>query len=146
MSDPSANDPLLRALAYAHPLWMVTGIAAAVLALRSGLGLRRSRRRADFDPGQRERHLRRAKFALLWIVFGFVGGPLSMFWLRGRAVFESAHGYVALVALALFVVTGVLGLRLERGDPVSRDTHALVALLALLAAGLGAMTGFVLLP
>ena len=69
-----------------------------------------------------------------------------MVWLRDRAPFETAHSYVALVALALFLCSGALGWRLERGAPVSRDAHALLAGCAVLAAGLAFATGWVLLP
>ncbi len=148
MNDPSANDSLLRALAYLHPAWMVAGMALLLTALRSGLGIRRERRRPSgiSFAALRGGHLRWAKLALVWLLLGFVGGPISMAWLRGRDLFETAHGAVALVALALFVATGVLGFRLERGAPASRETHAGVAVLAVLAAGLCAITGFVLLP
>ena len=138
----------MRALAYLHPAWMVAGLVISLMALRTGLAIRRERRRPSGSSfaALRGGHLRRAKLALAWLLVGFVGGPISMAWLRGRDLFETAHGAVALVALALFLATGVLGLRLERGAPVSRDTHAGIAVLAVLAAGLCAMTGFVLLP
>ncbi len=146
MIDPSANDPLLRALAYLHPVWMLAGIALVVLALRSGLAVRRARRGGGVTLALRAQHLRRAKLALVWITPGFVAGPVSMSWLRGRDPFATAHAYAALLAIALFVAAALLGRRLERGDPASRDVHALVATLAVLAAGLAAATGFVLLP
>ena len=46
----------------------------------------------------------------------------------------------------LFAAAGFLGYRLERGRTRAFDAHALVAALAMLAAGLAAFAGFVLLP
>ena len=146
MSDPSGHDPLLRALAYVHPLWMGVGIVLAIAALRSGLGMRRARRRGEWSAELRARHLRRAKVALIWIAPGFLAGPVSMALLRGREPFATAHAYAALLAIVLFVAAGILGRRLERGVPASREVHALVATLGVLASGLAAATGWVLLP
>lgn len=146
MSDPSAHDSVLRALAYAHPLWMVAGIALAVATLRSGIGMRRARRVGRLSVDLRDQHLRRAKIALIWITPGFIAGPLSMALLRGREPFATAHAYAALLAIVLFVAAALLGRRLERGQPASRETHAFVATMAVLASGLAAATGWVLLP
>jgi hypothetical protein len=147
MDDPSAHDPLMRLLAFGHPLWMSVSIAIAVLAARSGLRMRSARRLGTRrDPTARTLHLRRAKLAVSLIAIGFAGGPLSMAFLRGRDPFETAHAFVATLALALFVATALIGRRLERGRSRSLDLHALVAALALLAAGVAAMTGWVLLP
>lgn len=146
MNDPSAQDSLLRVLAYAHPLWMTAGIALAAATLRSGIGMRRARRRGRWSSDLRERHLRRAKIALIWLTPGFVAGPISMALLRGREPFASAHGYAALLAIALFLGAAFLGRRLEKGQPASRETHAFLATMAVLASGLAAATGWVLLP
>ena len=126
---------------------MTASIACAALALRSGLALRRARHgRGRRGPDDVRRHLARAKPAVVLVVVGFAGGPLSMAWLRGRAPFESAHGRIGLIALALFLATAVLGRRLERTRARPLDVHALLAVLALLASGLAAATGWVLLP
>lgn len=126
---------------------MTASIACAALALRSGLGLRRARHgRGRRGPDHVRRHLARAKLAVVLVVVGFAGGPLSMAWLRGRAPFGSAHGRIGLVAISLFLATAVLGRRLERTRARPLDAHALLAVLALLAAGLAAATGWVLLP
>jgi len=147
VEDPSAHDPLLRLLAFGHPLWMTVSIALAVLAARAGLRMRTARRLGmQREPAERSRHLRFAKLAVSLIAIGFAGGPLSMAFLRGRDPFETAHAFVATLALALFLTTALIGRRLERGRSRSHDLHALVAALALLAAGVAAMTGWVLLP
>jgi phosphatidylglycerophosphate synthase len=137
----------MRLLAFGHPLWMSASIAIAVLAARSGLRMRRARRLgARREPTARALHLRTAKLAVALIAIGFAGGPLSMAFLRGRDPFETAHAFVATLALALFITTAVIGRRLERGRSHSLELHALVASLALLAAGAAAMSGWVLLP
>jgi hypothetical protein len=135
------------ALAYAHPLWMSLALATAALAARSGLRMRSARRLGTRrDPAERARHLRLAKLAVAAIAVGAAGGPLSMAWLRDRPVFETAHGAVATLALALFLATAWIGRGLERGRRRDVEAHALVAALALLAGGVAALTGFVLLP
>ncbi len=147
MSDPASHDALTRALAYGHPLWMSVAIAMAALAARSGLRMRRARRLGERrDPGDRTRHLRIAKTAVVLITLGAGGGPLSMALLRGRDPFETAHAWIATLALVLFLSTAWLGRQLERGRGRPLDAHALLAALALLCAGVAAVTGFVLLP
>ena len=134
-------------LAYGHPLWMTAALATAALAARSGLRMRRARRGlARRDRADRARHLRTAKLAIAAIVVGAAGGPLSMAWLRDRAPFGTAHAWIGLTALALFVSLAWVGRRLERGRSRSVELHALLAALALLAGGVAAITGFVLLP
>lgn len=147
MTDPAAQEGLGRWLAYAHPVWMLAALALATLALRSGLALRRARRlRVRRHPEDLRRHLALAKPALGMVAVGCAAGPLSMAWLRGREPFGTAHGWIGLVALLLFVAAGILGRRLERGRGRPLDAHALLATLAMLAAAGAALTGFVLLP
>ena len=147
MIDPSADDAWLRILAYGHPMWMSAAIATAVLAARSGLRMRNARRLGTRrDRSDRARHLRTAKLAVAMLLVGAAGGPLSMALLRDRAPFATAHAWVGCVAAALYAATALLGHRLEHGRGRPLDAHALVALLALLASGVAAITGFVLLP
>ena len=147
MSDPASRDALTRALAYGHPLWMSAALATAALAARSGLRMRRARRLGTRrDPAERGRHLHRAKLAVALVTLGAAGGPLSMALLRNREPFETAHAWFATLALVLFLATAWFGRRLERGRGRPLDAHALLAALALLAAGVAAVTGFVLLP
>jgi hypothetical protein len=121
--------------------------ALAGVALRAGLVLRRSRRfRARRPPGLRETHLRFAKPAVVALLIGFLGGPLSAVLLRDWAPFRTFHGAVGLLVAALFAAAGVLGLRLEHGRSRSFDAHALLGLLAMLAAVIASVAGFVLLP
>jgi hypothetical protein len=147
VTDPAAQDGFVRALAYAHPLWMLASIALAALALRSGLALRSARRRGvRRRPEELRRHLALAKPAIAFVAIGFLGGPLSMAFLRGREPFATAHGWIGMTALALFVAAFVLGRRLEQGRGRPLDAHAALATLAVLAAAAAALTGFVLLP
>jgi hypothetical protein len=126
---------------------MVASLAAVGLALRAGLTLRRARRTGlRRTPDMRRRHVRIARPALVAVAVGFAAGPLSMLWLRDRAPFETAHGWLGAAALALFAATGVLGRRLERGRSRALDAHALCGVLAALLAGAAAVAGFVLLP
>jgi len=134
-------------LAWVHPAWMLASLGAAGLAARAGLALRRERARgARRSPGLRERHLRWAKPAVAMVALGFLGGPPSMWWLRGREPFGTAHALLGCAALALFLTAAVLGHRLERGRGRPLDAHAACAAAALLLALAAAVAGFVLLP
>jgi len=146
--DPTGHDPILRLLAYAHPLWMLASLTLAFLALRSGLRMRSARRRsgARRDPKERTRHLRLAKTALAMLLLGFSAGLASAVWLRGWEIFHTAHAFVSSTALLGFLTTGVLGRRLERGHQSVRELHGLLALLSTLLAVAAFGTGFVLLP
>ncbi|MBW2242918.1 MAG: hypothetical protein JRH01_13120 [Deltaproteobacteria bacterium] len=126
---------------------MVASILWAVLTLRSGLRLRSARRLGARRPkGEMRRHLGRAKPALVMIVVGYSAGLASAFWLRGWGVFTTAHCFVSTAALLLFVATGVLGRRLEKGRSRAVEAHAWLALAGVGAAVASFFTGFVLLP
>ncbi|MGH0033357.1 MAG: DUF4079 family protein [Myxococcota bacterium] len=144
--DPAARDPLLRALAYLHPAWMVLSLLLAFAALRLGLRIRRARAARTPLRAVRAAHLRVARPAVVLLVAGLVGGPLSAVWLRGWEPLRTFHGVAGLLAGALFVVAAVQGRRLERGDGGARAAHARAAALASLVAAVAAVAGFVLLP
>jgi len=126
---------------------MLASLTLAGLALRSGLILRRLRRRRL--PRARElrpRHLRLAKPAVALLLVGFVGGPVSWVWLRGGELLGSFHGALGVAVAGLFVATAVLGHRIEAHASRRFDVHALLGTLALLLGALAAVAGFVLLP
>jgi len=126
---------------------MVVSVVLCGVSLRAGLVLRRTRRfRTRRPPGLRESHLRFAKPAVIAVLIGFLGGPISAVLLRNWEPFRSFHGVVGLLAAALFSVVAVLGLRLERRLSREYDAHALLGLLAMLAAVIASVAGFVLLP
>jgi hypothetical protein len=126
---------------------MVVSVLLCGASLRAGLVIRRTRRfRTRRPPGLRETHLRFAKPAVIAVLIGFLGGPISAVLLRNWEPFRAFHGVVGLVAAALFAAVAVLGLRLERGRSRQYDAHALLGLLAMLAAVIASVAGFVLLP
>jgi hypothetical protein len=134
-------------LAYAHPIFMLAALGIALMALRLGLGLRRSRRLgARRDGLAYARHLRLAKLAALLLPLGFAAGTASAAWLRGWSALGSAHGWISSGTLALFLAAALFGRKLERGAKDAHDTHALLAVLAGLCAAASLFTGFVLLP
>ena len=134
-------------LAYGHPIWMIGSTLLCGVALRAGLLLRRSRRFRKRRPaGVREAHLRYAKPAVVALLVGFVAGPISAVLLRNWEPLHTFHGVVGLLAAALFVATGLLGRRLERGPARPFDAHAITGLLAMLAALVAGVAGFVLMP
>jgi hypothetical protein len=145
--DPTGSDALLRGLAWGHPLWMAISLCVVALALRAGLGLRRARlRRAPRSRAELDRHARLGKLAVILVVVGFAGGPLSMALLRGREPFGTAHALAGVCAALLFAAAGLLGRRLERARGRPLRAHAALALAATLAAAAAFATGFVLLP
>ena len=144
---PEDPDSLLRALAWAHPTWMLLSIGAAVLALRHGLRLRRARKAGlRRDPEWRRRHLRVARPAVAAILLGFAMGPVSAVALRGFEPFDSFHGALGVAVATLFASAAWLGRRLAHGRSRAQDLHALLAGLGVLLAALAAVAGFALLP
>jgi hypothetical protein len=137
----------LRLLAFAHPVWMVIALAAAVATARLGLEIRRRRRTGDGVPrALRDRHLRLGRATLAMVAAGFVAGPVSMFWLRDRSPFDSWHGILGIVVVGLFGWTGWSGRALARGDRDARDVHRIAAAASVAVSMLSAIAGFVLLP
>ena len=123
--DLTAHGGLARALAYAHPLFMLTSLALAWLALRAGLALRRGRRLGARREGRLlARHLRLAKLALTLLPIGFAAGVSSAVALRGWPALGGAHGLISSGALALFLAAGLVGRKLERGRVANPDVHA----------------------
>ena len=126
---------------------MLLSIGLALLTLRAGLAVRRARLgRAPRDPSLRRRHLRLAKPAVILVLIGFLGGPISAVWLRGWEPVHSFHGVLGLTVASLFTAAAVMGRRLERGRASARAAHAWLGALAALGAALAAVAGFVLLP
>jgi hypothetical protein len=167
--DLTGQDPLAFYLAYLHPLWMLGSLGLALATLRAGLRLRRARRLGHpRSAAAYRRHLRLAKPTLLCVAIGFAAGIASSVLLRGWDALSTAHGAVAVAALAVFLATGTLGWRLERASAARSEPtrgfasgeanevttarsravewHARLAALAVLLAAAAIGTGFVLLP
>ena len=126
---------------------MVAAIAAAVLALRAGVEVRRARRLGHGAiPDLRRGHLRWARPAVWMVMVGFALGPLSMWLFRERRAFATLHAVLGVFVLALFVTTAVLGRRVEQGRLDVAGLHGRLGLAAVIAAGAAAVAGFVLLP
>jgi len=144
---PEAPDSLVRALAWAHPTWMLLSIGATLVALRHGLRLRGARkagvRRA---PEWRRRHLLVARPAVVAMLLGFAMGPVSAVALRGFEPFDTFHGAVGVAVAALFASAAWLGHQIAQGRSHARDLHALLGGLGMLFAALAAVAGFILLP
>ncbi len=134
-------------LAYGHPILMVVALGLAFAALRAGRRIRSARGgAARRTPGMRAAHLRVAKPAALLVAVGFVGGPVSMALLRGETPFGTIHAWLGLASALLFGAASVLGRRLEKSRPASRDAHTLLGALGLLLGAAAAVAGFNILP
>jgi hypothetical protein len=126
---------------------MLAAVVACGITLRLGLQLRRARRFRQRRPADlRKRHLRFAKPAVAAIAFGFLIGPISAVWLRDWEPLRTFHALVGIIAALLFGAAAVLGRRIEKHRSRDFDTHAILGLLAMLAALVGTVAGFVLLP
>jgi len=126
---------------------MLIGLALAVLALRAGLAMRGRRlSRARHSAELLRRHLALAKPAVLLVLAGFVGGPVSAVLLRGWEPFGSLHSALGGLAALLFAAAAWVGSGLERRRGGRASTHGALGLAAVLLAALASMAGFVLLP
>jgi hypothetical protein len=148
--DPTGHDRVAFWLAHGHPALMVLALVVAGFALRAGLQMRRRRLGGQPpSPGLLATHLRVARPAVVLMCIGLLGGPASAVWLRGWAPFQTFHAWLGVLAAALFLAAGFLGMRLARGD-LSRaegaNLHGLLGTVGMLAAGLAAAAGMVLLP
>ena len=77
---------------------MVGGIVLALLTLRAGVAVRRARARGHGRIADLRRyHMRLAKLAVPVLLVGFVGGPISMWFLRSREPFGTLHAALGLV-------------------------------------------------
>jgi len=138
---------ILRLMAFVHPAWMLLSLVAAVATARLGLEIRK-RRLAGRPAGaaRRRQHLRLGKLTLLMIAVGFVAGPLSMAFLRDRAIFDSFHSILGIIVAGLFAWTGWSGRALAGGNSEARDIHRIAAGSSMAVAFVSAVAGFTLLP
>lgn len=121
-------------------------LAVLFVTLRIGLKMRKRRLAgARLDPNLIRLHLKLAKPAVFFAIFGFVGGALSSTLIRGWSLFDSSHGALALIVASLLGVTAYLGHRAEGGEG-EPGIHGLLGVLTILGASLAAVAGFVLLP
>jgi hypothetical protein len=129
---------------------MLLALALAAVALRAGLKMRRRRTRGE--PPRRgllASHLRVARPAVLLLLVGFLGGPVSAAWLRDWAPFGTLHAWLGVLAAGLFAAAGWMGWRMQHGQ-LSRsrgaNVHGALGTLAMLAGAAAAAAGMVLLP
>ncbi len=80
------------------------------------------------------------------IAVGFVAGPLSMAFLRDRAIFDSFHSILGIIVAGLFAWTGWSGHALAHGNSEARDIHRIAAGSSIAVAFVAAVAGFTLLP
>jgi hypothetical protein len=145
--DPTRTNPLLQALAYAHPVIASTGILSALLVLSWGLRMRDARlRRKPPPPNLPRRHVRLAPITV-WILLGaFVLGPISSVLIREWKLLHTFHGWAGLTAISSFSAAALLGRKLRVRPDRGRSLHGNLGLLAMLAAAIAAITGIQLLP
>jgi hypothetical protein len=139
-------------LAYLHPILQVLVLLMAFATLRLGLALKRHRLRQRFLQNRRQifqRHTQLGLICLGCLLGGYLLGIGSMFWLRQRLPFRSAHFFFSTIALLLFLGGGYTGWRLKYGTKKYadvRDIHSFLVYLGLFLALGAAVMGFILLP
>jgi Protein of unknown function (DUF4079) len=145
--DPTRTNPLLQALAYAHPAIASAGILAALLVLSWGLRMRDARlRRKGSPPNLAKRHVRFAPITVCILLGAFVLGPISSVFIREWKLLQTLHGWAGLTAISSFTAAALLGLKLRVRPDRRRSLHGNLGLLAMLAAAVAAITGIQLLP
>ena len=139
-------------LAYLHPVMQLVVLVIAVAVLRLGLALKNDRlsvRRLEQRHGVMQRHAQLGWIFLGCLSAGYFFGLLSMWLIRGQALFRSAHFFFGTLALLLFLAGGFMGWRLLRGTSRYadvRDVHGFLAYLGLFVSLGVAVMGFILLP
>lgn len=90
-----------------------------------------------------------ARPAVVLLLAGFVGGPLSALFLRDWTPFGTLHAWLGLLAALLFGSAGWLGWRMQTGR-LRRDKganlHGLLGTVGMVVGALAAAAGMVLLP
>jgi hypothetical protein len=144
--DPTQSDAMSRWLAYVHPAWMVASLVLMFLALRIGFRMRRRRIAGERRGALVKQHARLAKPAVVMLMLGLVGGPVSAFWLRDWTPLQTLHGWLGLTAAVLFGTAAWIGNRILKAQSRAVEAHGWVGLAAALTAALASVAGFVLLP
>ena len=145
--DPTRTNPLLQALAYAHPAIASAGILCALLVLFWGLRMRDARlRRKAPPPNVPRRHVRLAPITVCILLGAFALGPLSSVLIRQWKLLHTLHGWAGLAAITSFSAAALLGRKLRVRPDQRRSLHGNLGLLAMLAAAVAAITGIQLLP
>lgn len=140
------EEPLTTALAWVHPLVMLTAICTGGWVLRLGLRMRAVRGRGQKRPkAWWHQHIRFARAALTIGLVGLVLGPLTWVGLRGEPLLSSLHGKVGVATATLALGAWLVGRRLAVGRG-QRELHALLGILTVLGALVALLTGLELLP
>lgn len=112
-------------MAFIHPLVILLAILSGVYTGYLGwkrFQFKKNRALASDFPWQK--HIRWGKrfYILLWI--GFMIGPASLFYLKGRVFTTGFHAYLAILILLIFSLGVYLGWRLSKGK--GKDRLALI--------------------
>ncbi len=139
-------------LPYIHPLFQILVLLIGLKTLLSGFRVKSVRR----YPGEGGRRLQmrndHIKWGILFILFftaGYGAGILSMILIRGKNPFRTSHAFFSTFCLSLFIIGGILGIKLRRmKDPPEDDLqlHALFTLSGFVLSLLNVIFGYGLLP
>ena len=145
--DPARFDPTLALFTWIHPVLIGASLLAALVVYTTGLRLREARtRKRPPQPGTRQLHTRLSRPVVLLLLGGFATGPVSSIILRDWPLLSTFHGWAGMGAIAAFVTTGVLGLRLADRRSQRATLHGLLALLGMFLGLVAAIAGIELLP
>jgi hypothetical protein len=133
---------------FIHPIVILSAIFSGAYTGHLGwkrFQFRRGRGSASDFPWRK--HIRWGKrfYILLWI--GFIIGPASLFYLKGKVFTTGFHAYLAILILLIFSLGVYLGWRLSKGNGTNRlaQTHMLINYSAFLFVSVQIILGAILL-
>lgn len=139
-------------LPYIHPLFQILVLLIGLKTTFSGFRVR-SERRYHGEGGRRlimrNNHIRWGILFILLFTAGYAAGIFSMMLIRGKNPLRTPHAYFSTFCLSLFLIGGILGIRLKRmEDPPEDDLqlHALFTISGFILSLLNVIFGYGLLP
>ena len=126
-----------------HP---IAALATTALALHGANLALRARRLGPRGGPLLQRHRRLMPWVLAFVIANFIGGLASAWlWRDPEDLAASGHHQVGLLVVALFVLTAIVGLRIDK-QPSLRAVHPWIGAAALLASGIQIFLGLQIVP
>lgn len=139
-------------LPYLHPVFQILVLLIGLKTTLSGLRMRSERRypkKRGVRLQLRNSHIGWGILFILLFTTGYAAGILSMILIRGKNPLRTPHAYFSTFCLSLFLIGGILGIRLRRIENPPEDDlqlHALFTLSGFILSLLNVIFGYGLLP